>query len=227
MALAIRPACRIFPIALDNVFQFLLPAPVDQTAHRSLSGIPVHAHVQRAVGMEAESALGGVDLQGRHSDINQCAVDLIPSETVQSFGKAAVTSMKEMDMAPKWSQSGPCQLKGLRVSVQPAQQPFSIGPFEQGMRMPPHAHGAVKITTARLRTQCIDRLVQQDGDMDRFRGIREGCWFHGPVVLNVAVRASIRNRSETKRQKEKSIPLSASSSATSSKFCVSRALNLA
>ena len=75
------------------------------------------AHIEGAIGAEAETAFRRIDLERRDANVYEGPVDGIPADPVQRRFEFTVAGVHEMDAIPERSQTDTRKLKGLRLSL--------------------------------------------------------------------------------------------------------------
>jgi hypothetical protein len=100
------PGKAFFAVLEDHVGEILLVHVGQQVGGRRALRL-IHPHVQRLVAPEAEPAPFRVELQGRHPQVRQHAVDEIQAPRIEDRAELAVIRVHELDaIAPGGERCG-------------------------------------------------------------------------------------------------------------------------
>ncbi len=170
-------AVPLLAILEEQTGQFLLAERVDQVG-RGRTALRVVAHVERAVGREAEPPGRPGELVRREAQVEQDPVRPADPEVLEDRAEVAV---RGVDQGDRKAVRGPLgQGEHLGISVQPDDPPPRTDPARQRRRVPPRADRPVDDHRAVPGREPGDDLVQEDGPVDRIRG--RGFEGHGRLV---------------------------------------------
>ena len=140
-----RDAARIplFAVLKDRVGQLALARRGHQIGGR-LASAAVHPHVERLVALKAESAAGRVELQRRHAEIGERAVDERDAEAIEHGVEGAEVGVHEID---------PFQPRRQRLARAPERVEVAVESDDPG--------GAGRQQRARVPAEA-DRTIDED-----------------------------------------------------------------
>ena len=148
-----------------------------------------HAHVERAVGLEGEAALGPVELHRGDADIERHAVDRLDAAVGKRLTHPGKTLRNKRQAPPARSRQGLafCDRIGIAIEGEDSGRPL----FENGPGVAAGAEGAVDMGFAGGDGERGDHLVEQHRDV---RG-GSGLGAHGAMPFSSRRQAAISRKS--------------------------------
>jgi hypothetical protein len=110
----------------------------------------IHAHVERPVGAEAESALGGVELGAGDPEVEQDRVRRRKPGVCGNLTEVAEATLDDGGGRPELGQRLPSGLDGFGIAVDPEQPAARSDPFEDLAGVARQPKGAVDRDRARF-----------------------------------------------------------------------------
>jgi len=122
---------------------------IDDPLRRQLCA-RVHAHVEGSLAAEAESAIGGVELCARDSEVEEDRVRGIEARFLRDVDKVAEASLNNCDRRPERSQRHQAGLHRGGIAVDPEQPAARCDPLQDLAGVARLPHGAVDRDCPRL-----------------------------------------------------------------------------
>ena len=153
MARAIRRALGSSPYSTEKVAQLAFRRAL---ATSSLAGVPrdgVEAHVERAVGTEAEGALRVGELVGAQPEVEQDAVGRAEAGSAATFVQFFEVGLAQRDSIAELGQSIARSGDGRPIGIEPEQAAIRRIGLQDPSGVPSAADGRVDMEAARLRRE--------------------------------------------------------------------------
>src|SRR6185369_14229830 len=124
----------------------------------------IHAHVERRVGLEAESSSGVIELRRRYAEVEQHSVQTVARRIpLDQIGEAAVAYGYAAIVAELGARDGYRR----RIAVHQQQARVRTEAREHGTRVAAAAEGAVEVGAVVAQVQTGKRFFQHDRDVGR------------------------------------------------------------
>jgi hypothetical protein len=127
----------------------------------------VQAHVERLVALEREAAAGGLELPGRHTEIEEHGAGLANAVLGGHGAEVGETGVGHTRARPEAGQPGTGLPHRLRVGVETEQAHVLAAPLQHRLRVSAHAHRPVDHPAPVTRPQQKRDLVHEDGNVNR------------------------------------------------------------
>ncbi len=181
-------------VAIDDVGDFRLVSSVEEVG-RALA-VAAHPHVERAVGLEGEAALGPVDLHGGDADIERHSVDRLDVAVGKRLTHPGKTLRNKSQAPPARSRQGLAFLYRIGIAIEGVDpgSPF----LENRICVAAGAEGAVDMSFAGSDGECGDDLAQEHRDVRGGHGriVQDG-GAHGAMPFSSRRQAAISLRSRS------------------------------
>src|SRR5581483_10456494 len=176
------PAHALLAVAPEHVGDFALGGAREKSG-RALAAARVHAHVERRVGLETETARGIVELRRGHAEIEQYTVESGGGRVpIGEIGEIAVADHYARVAAEFRARRG----DGGRIAVHEQQAPGGTEPREQRTRMAAAAERAVEVRPVGAHGERCERLVEHHGDVSLVLHVDSREDAHGRVLHNLS-----------------------------------------
>ena len=127
------------------------------------SGSRVHPHIERLVALKAEAAALGIELQRRHAEVGERAVNGGDTARVEHLRKRPVVGVRELDPIAPRRERVACARQRLRIAIESDQPGGATGENLRGMAAEPDR--TIEEDSATPGSEIAQHFVAQDGDV--------------------------------------------------------------
>src|ERR1700730_9146419 len=146
---------------VKNIGQGRFPGGIDKV--RGSRPLAVHAHIERAVGLEGKAARRVVDLHGRHAYVEHSAVErkkpTLPRRLVEPCKSLLYKTKPPLRFGHEAGSAGNCG----RVAIE--RETLGVGLGEQSLRVAAGAECGVEIKSALARSERGHDFVTKHGNV--------------------------------------------------------------
>ncbi len=160
MACATRRAKRSSPKRRDHLAHLVDARPGEPCSSR-LTTCRVHAHIERTIGPEAESALGLIELRGRYAKVKEHA-GAWASLRIRRHESRELRKRRVLEREAQLAGEAPAARRdGLRIAVKREHAAFSTQGLENACRVAAAPERCIDIVPTRPDRQCRVHFIDE------------------------------------------------------------------